>query len=51
MHIPIVPINHFHKNKPDIAVLFSWNHKKEILQKEKSFSKKGGKWISHVKKY
>ena len=50
MHIPIVSINHFHKNKPDIAVLFSWNHKKEILQKERNFSKKGGKWISHVKK-
>ena len=51
MHIPIVPINHFHKNKTDIAVLFSWNHKQEILKKERSFSKKGGKWISHVKKY
>ena len=37
------------KRKSDIAVLFSWNHKKEILKKEKNFSKNGGKWISHVK--
>ena len=48
MHIPIVSINYFKTYKPDIAVLFSWNHKKEILEKEKNFSKTGGKWISHV---
>ena len=47
-HIPIVSIDEFRKRKPDIAVLFSWNHKKEILKKEKIFSKNGGKWISHV---
>ena len=47
-HIPIVSINYFKTHKPDIAVLFSWNHKKEILEKEKNFSKTGGKWISHV---
>ena len=50
MHIPIVSIDHFHKNRPDVTVLFSWNHKREILEKEKNFSKNGGKWISHVKK-
>jgi len=50
MHIPIVSIDHFHKNQPDVTVLFSWNHKREILEKEKNFSKNGGKWISHVKK-
>ena len=50
MHIPIVSIDHFHKNQPDIAVLFSWNHRREILKKEKNFSKNGGKWTSHVKK-
>jgi len=47
-HIPIVPISHFHKNLPDVAYLFAWNHKNEIFDKEKDFINKGGKWISHV---
>ena len=47
-HIPIVPVSHFHKNLPDVAYLFAWNHKKEIFAKEKGFIKKGGQWISHV---
>ena len=48
MHIPIVPVSHFHKNLPDIAYLFAWNHKNEIFSKEKEFLNKGGKWFSHV---
>ena len=48
VHIPIVPISHFHKNLPDVAYLFAWNHKDEIFSKEKEFIKKGGKWFSHV---
>ena len=47
-HIPIVDVSHFHKNLPDIAYLFAWNHKDEIFSKEKNFYAKGGKWISHV---
>jgi methylation protein EvaC len=47
-HIPIVPISHFHKNLPDVAYLFAWNHKDEIFSKEKEFLKKGGSWFSHV---
>jgi len=47
-HIPIVPVDHFKKNLPDIAYLFAWNHKDEIFSKEKEFLKKGGKWFSHV---
>ena len=49
MHIPVVSINYFKKNYPDIALLCSWNHKNEIFKKEKEFKRKGGKWISHVK--
>ena len=49
MHIPIVSIDHFRKNPPDIAVLFSWNHKNEILKKEKEFTKRNGRWIWHTK--
>ena len=48
MHIPIVSIEKFRKDNPDVAYLFAWNHKNEILNKEKLFTKKG-KWISHVK--
>ncbi len=47
-HIPIVPVSHFHKNPPDIAYLFAWNHRKEIYAKEDKFLNDGGKWISHV---
>ena len=46
-HIPIKSMEHFYKNTPDLAFLFAWNHKKEIFEKEKEFSKKG-KWIAHV---
>ena len=48
-HIPVVSIDYFRKNYPDIAILCSWNHKKEIMEKEKEFKRRGGKWISHVK--
>ena len=48
MHIPIVSIDFFRKNFSDVALLCSWNHKKEILKKEKKFKSRGVKWISHV---
>ena len=48
-HIPIVSINHFRKNFCDYTILNSWNHRKEILNKEKKYLLKGGKFISHVK--
>jgi methylation protein EvaC len=49
-HIPIVPVNFFRKNYPDYLILCSWNHTLEIKQKEKRYTRKGGKWISHVTK-
>jgi len=48
MHIPIVPVDHFRNNNPDVAFLFAWNHKEEIFSKEKKFTNNNGKWISHV---
>ena len=48
MHIPIKAINDFRKYKPDIGILFAWNHKKEILEKERDYTKNGGVWLSHV---
>ena len=49
MHIPIVSVDRFKDNPPDVAYLFAWNHRKEIFKKEKNFSLNGGKWFSHVK--
>ena len=49
VHIPIVSIDYFRNDNPDIAYLFAWNHKKEILKKEKFFKNNNLKWISHVK--
>ncbi len=50
MHIPIKNYDYFKNNYPDYAVLFAWNHQKEIFKKEKDFIKKGGKWIIFVPK-
>ena len=47
-HIPIVPIETFKNNYPDYLVLFAYNHAKEIMEKEKDFTEKGGKWILYV---
>ena len=47
-YIPIKKYEEFSAFDPDYAVLFAWNHEKEILAKEKDFSEKGGKWIKFV---
>jgi dTDP-4-dehydrorhamnose 3,5-epimerase-like enzyme len=46
-HIPVVEPEKFREDNADYAVLFAWNHAKEIMQKEKSFLKRGGKFIVH----
>jgi methylation protein EvaC len=48
MHIPVKPYMAFAENYPDMALLFAWNHQAEIMEREKDFSVKGGKWIVHV---
>ncbi len=45
MHIPIKDMDFFHSNLRDCIYLFAWNHKEEILNKEKNFK---GEWFSHV---
>jgi len=47
-HIPIVPTEFFRENYPDYAVLFAYNHAKEIMNKETEFVNRGGKWILFV---
>lgn len=50
MHIPVKPYEAFIENYPDTALLFAWNHQTEIMEKEKTFSTQGGKWVVHVPK-
>ena len=46
MHIPIKNYNNFKKSNYKYIFLFAWNHKKEILKKEKK--KKKLKWFNHL---
>jgi methylation protein EvaC len=45
MHIPIKPYTIDWYKKVDCAILFAWNHAKEIFDKESEFTKNGGQWI------
>lgn len=49
-HIPVKPYETFVQNPPDYALLFAWNHAKEIFEKEQAFKAGGGKWITFVPK-
>jgi methylation protein EvaC len=48
MHIPIHSQAEFRARYPDYAVLFAWNHAREILGKEQAFQEAGGRWIVYV---
>ena len=48
MHIPIIDWKEFDTNMPDFTFLFAWNHLKEIMSKEKSYTSQGRKWITHI---
>ena len=47
-HIPIRPYEAFQARYPDYALLFAYNHAREIMDKEKSFVSSGGRWIVYV---
>lgn len=49
-HIPVVHINEARKNPPDYYLLLAWNYKDAVLEKEKEFRKRGGKFILPVGK-
>jgi len=49
-HVPIKPYEEFKKDYPDYALLFAYNHAKEILAKEEEFKKMNKKWIMYVPK-
>jgi len=49
-HIPVQPYEAFLSKYPDYALLFAYNHTKEIMAKEQNFITSGGKWIVYVPK-
>lgn len=44
-HISIVSPDILKKEKPDYILLLAWNLKKTIMEKEKNYTKSGGRWI------
>ena len=50
VHIPVKAYDEFKDNYPDYALLFAWNHAKEIFENEDAFRQQGGKWIMFVPK-
>lgn len=45
-HIPVIsPEKIMEKGEKDIALLLAWNYENEILEKEQSFRKQGGKFL------
>jgi methylation protein EvaC len=47
-HIPVKSYEAFCSNYPDYALLYAWNHSREIFEKEEEFKANGGKWITFV---
>ena len=47
-HIPVRPHGDFAADYPDYSLLFGWNHRQEIVEKERAFREAGGKWIVYV---
>lgn len=45
MHIPVVDMDYFHRDNPDYALLLAWNYADAIIEKEKEFIERGGKFI------
>ena len=47
-HIPVRSYAEFEARPPDYALLFAWNHAREILAKERRFVDGGGRFIVYV---
>jgi methylation protein EvaC len=45
-HIPVRSHEYFLSDNPPYTLLLAWNHKREILEKEKGYREKGGKFIT-----
>ena len=49
-HIPVKSHSHFLRDNPPYTLLLAWNHEREILEKERSYRKGGGKFITFFPK-
>ena len=47
-HIPIISPDEGFDETVDVAYLGAWNFKDVIMNKETEFTKRGGKFITHV---
>jgi len=47
-HIPVRPYENFTQEYPETALLFAWNHRDEVMQKEQAFAQAGGQWLTYV---
>ena len=45
-HVPVRSHSHFLQDNPPYTLLLAWNHKREILEKEKEYRENGGKFIT-----
>lgn len=48
MHIPIIPYTSFAEDPPAVALLFAWNHEREIVENEKGWLASGGRFLVYV---
>jgi len=49
-HIPVFPDSHLLKGRPDYALILAWNFAKEIMDNNREFKKRGGKFIIPIPK-
>ena len=45
MHIPVTSREEVDRSSPDYLLLLAWNYSEAVMEKEKNFLNKGGKWI------